>query len=244
MLLSFSLISGEEAKPVETQTVPAGTAAAREVYTDPVGGFSLSLPTGYRKLTEDETREVFKGLSESLNKNVSESVRKQPPVWFIGPVDPKLPAMRPPSLAIAFTENAEQIDPAQVSAYKDALEEKRKQDGGKGGELALSVVKVDGIPSLQEEAEMTNSLNNERDRLIRVAIPGKGKWFELVFNYSADQNEPVRAALKEALDSFKVMEHPPENVENTKKWLRVFYYTMGFGLVGILLSFVLRKMGK
>ena len=204
----------------------------------------MLLPAGYRKLTEDETREVFKGLSDYISKDVAERARKQPPTWFVGPLNPKAPNDHPPSLAIAFTENPEQIDPAQIPVYRDMLEEKHKREGDKVGDVILSVVKVDGITSLQEENDMINPINNERNRLIRVAIPGKGKWFELVFNYSTDQNDAVRAALKDTLESFKVMEHPPENIENTKKWLRVLAYTIGFGLGGVLLSFIFRKLSR
>jgi len=211
---------------------------------DPVAGYSVSIPTGYRKLTDDETREVFKGLSDYLGKEIGERARKRPPVWFIGPVNPKAPNDHPPSFAIAFTENQEQIDPAQIPAYRDSLEEKHKREGDKVGGVVLSVVKVDGIASLQEEDDMVSPVNNERNRLIRVAIPGKGKWFELVFNYSTDQNESVRTALKETLDTFKVMEHPPENTENTRKWLRVLAYTVGFGLGGVLLSYIFRKLSS
>jgi len=216
---------------------------AGELYSDPIAGYSVSIPTGYRKLTEDETRDVFTGLSDALGKDAGERVRKRPPVWFIGPSNPKVANEHPPSFAIAFSENQEQIDPAQIPAYRDMILEKRKRDGDKPGDVTLSVIKVDGINALQEECDLLNRANQERSFLIRVAVPGKGKWYELVFNYSAEQNEGVRVALKEALATFKVMEHPPENVENAAKWLRVLYYTVGFGLVGVVLSFIMRKLG-
>lgn len=243
-LASFALYAAEEPKDIKPDDKASPVELAkREMYTDPVAGYSVLIPNGYRKLTDDESREVFNGMSEVLGKkDIGERSRKRPPAWFIGPVNLKQPNEHPPSFAIAFTENQEQIDPSQIPVYKEMLEEKHKREGDKVGDLVLNVVTVDGIISLQEEGDMISPVNNERNRIIRVAVPGKGKWFDLIFNYSTDQNDPVRVALKETLDSFKVMEHPPENIENRNKWLRVLYYTVGFGLAGIVLSFVLRKL--
>ncbi len=182
-------------------------------------------------------------MSEVLGRDVGEGVGKRPPAWFIGPADPKKPDEPPPSFAINFAEIDQQIDPAQIPLYKQELEDKHKREGDKVGGVVLNVVSVDGITSLQEEYAYSIP-NAPEGRMIRLAVPGKGKWFEMYFNYSPNQDESVRAALKEALESFKVMEHPPENIENRNKWLRVLYYTVGFGLAGVVLSFILRKLSR
>jgi hypothetical protein len=246
LIASFALIAAEEPKPIlpaeSAKPAPVTTGPAkREPYSDAIAGYSVLLPTGYRPLTENETRKVFKWMSEGLARDVGDRAGKRPPVWFIGSTDPKKPDELPPSFAIGFAELDQQIDPALIPAYKLELEEKHKREGDKVGGVALSIVTVDGITSLQEEYAYSMP-NNGDGRLIRLAVPGKGKWYEMYFSYSPSQDESVHAALKEVLDSFKVMEHPPENIENHNKWMRVLYYTLGFGLAGVVLSFLWRRL--
>src|SRR4051794_34977844 len=93
-LLSFGAIAEDkpaEPKPPEPAAqpgVPAGPLA-RQKYVDEKMGFSVELPPGYVKLSENETHEIFKGLSQYIGKEVAERAQRRPPVWFKGPLDPK-----------------------------------------------------------------------------------------------------------------------------------------------------------
>lgn len=220
------------------------SVAPRESFSDPVAGYSLLVPSSYRRLTENEVREIFSGMSKLLGKEIGERAPKRAPAWFVGKPDPAKPNDAPPRFAIGFAELDQPIDPAQITAYRDELAEKHKREGDKIGNMHVSVVSVDGIASLQEEYDYEFGNSTERARLIRLAIPGKGRWYELYFSFSPSQEEGVRAALKELLDSFKVMEHPPQSSENRDKWLRVLYYTVGFGLAGVLISILLQKFSR
>jgi hypothetical protein len=223
-------------------SAPVAGPLQREEFSDPVAGYSVKLPPGYKKLSEDETHAIFEGLSEFWGKEISERARSKPPAWFRGPADPKLPNAPPPMFAVAYADLSESIDPAQLTAYKDKLEEEYKRQGNKYGEINIQVVKVDGITSLEVENDVFSRINNERSRLLRVAVPGKGRWYDLSFMFGNDQSEAVHAALKDVLDSFKVMEHPAESVQNQIRWTRVLMYTAGFGLAGVVLSLLLRKL--
>ncbi|HLX63069.1 MAG TPA: hypothetical protein VKX17_17500 [Planctomycetota bacterium] len=234
--------AAEEPKPAQSGTNAPASNAKREEYSDPEAGYSLLLPAGYRKLSDDEMHFVTKSLSEQLGKDAEARAIKRLPTYFLGPVDFNSPKDKPPSLTILFTENDRQIDPADIPAIKQQLEEQQKREREKAGDYDVKLVKVDGINSLQVEFDVVDpNNNNERNRMIRVAVPAKGKWFEMLFNYSPGQSDTVHAALKETLDSFKVMEHRPTNIANQNKWLRVLYYTIGFGLVGIVLSMLLQR---
>jgi hypothetical protein len=235
-------LAAEQPATATNSTTTATEPAKREMFTDPAGGYSLLLPSGYRKLTDDEMHFVFKSLSEYLGKEASERTIKQPPAYFIGTA--KAPGEKPPSLTIAFSENDQQFTHAQMPMLKAQLEEQHKRQGDKVGESDIKLVTIDGINSIQVENDYFDQIGNERSRMIRVAVPAKGKWIEIRFIFSPAQGDAVHAALKEALDSLKIMEHPAVNVANQNKWLRIAYITLACGLAGVVLSLILQKFRK
>src|SRR6185295_10707860 len=83
--------------------------AKREEFSDGTAGYSLLIPTGYRKLSEEETHQFFKGLSEFLGEKAAERARKRPPANFIGSADPKQKDVTPPTMTIVYTDNQLQI---------------------------------------------------------------------------------------------------------------------------------------
>ena len=243
MFLNAALLCGaEEPKSAEPDVAPAGPLARLD-YSDDAAGYSVKLPPGYIKLTDNETHEIFKGLSEFMGKEASERAQKRPPAWFKGPPDPKNPTLPQPMFAVGYSDLSEPIHPDQLNAYKEKLEEEYKRQGNKFGEIDLKVVLVDGITSLQVEHDVFSPINNERSRVLRVAVPAKGKWFDLNFNFSSEQTDAVHESLKDVLDTFKIAEHQSLVVPNQIKWERVLAYTVGFGLAGVLLSLILKKLG-
>lgn len=233
---------GGTAAPAETPAAPAGPLA-RVNYSDDSAGYSVKLPPGYVKLTDNETHEIFKGLSEFMGKEASERAQKRPPAWFKGPPDPKNSVLPPPMFAVGYSDLSEPIHADQLNAYKEKLEEEYKRQGNKYGEIDLKVVLVDGITSLQVEHDVFSPINNERSRVLRVAVPAKDKWFDLNFNFSSEQTDAVHESLKDVLNTFKIAEHQSANAPNQIKWERVLAYTVGFGLAGVLLSLILKKLG-
>lgn len=234
--------AGSETKPADHSEVPAGPLQ-RLPYKDDINGYSVMLPPGYAKLTENETHEIFKGLSQFISKEASERAQKRPPAWFKGPIDPKHPELPPPMFAVGFSDLKEPIHPDQLNAYKDMLEEEYKRQGNKFGEIGIQTTVVDGITALQVEHDVFSPINNERSRELLVTVPAKGKTYNLDFNFSSEQTESVHAALKDVLDSFKINDHPEADAPNQIKWQRVAAYTIGFGLAGVLLSLILKKLG-
>jgi hypothetical protein len=243
ILLLLGLLRAEDAtKPAATTTpVPAGPLQRLD-HSDPVGGYSVTLPPGYVPLTADETHAIFEGLSEFWGKDVGERARKKPPVWFKGPIDPKNPKASPPMFAIAYNDLDQPVDASQITAYKEKIEDEYKRQGNKYGEIELKTLVVDGITSLQIEHDLISRINNERSRVLRIGVPAKGRWYDLSFNFGIDQTELVHAAVKDVIDSFKVMAHPEAPVQEEGKWMRVLYFTIGGGLVGLILSVVLKRL--
>lgn len=230
--------AAEDAAPAAVETDPSKL----ELFSDPLAGFSVRIPAGYHKLSAEETREVFRGISEYFGKDIAERAQRRPPHWFSGPIDPLKPKSRPPALAIGYTELSEPIDPAMMPFYKQKLEDEYRAKGEKHGDIKVEIVKVDGIDSLRVENEIYSPIDNSRAKLINLLIPGDGKRYEVVFNYSTDQQSQVRDAVTLVQRSFKIEKHPVMDQVTRSKWTRIAMWTIGSFVVGILISIVLRSL--
>lgn len=248
MLMLWACAAFGEDKPADPKPAeapaPAAGPLARQKYADEKIGFSVELPPGYVKLNENETHEIFEGISRYIGKEASERAQKRPPVWFKGPIDPKHPEIHPPVFAILHFDLNETIDPAQMHAYKDQLEERYKREGNRYGEIDIRIVQVDGITSLQVEHDVFSPINNERSRKLAVAVPAKGKRFDLEFNFLPDQSEQAHEALKYVIESFKIAEHQSATPPSQIDWSRVFYITAACGVAGLLLGLILMKLSR
>ena len=222
--------------------VPAAEDELRPLHSDPVAGYSLRIPGGYEKLTEDENREVFEGLSQFLGKDVGERVLKRPPAWFKGPINPAKPKAPPPSLAIGCSEMDQAIDPALMPQYKANFEENFKKKGDRYGELRTEIVQVDGINALRMEHDIFSPIDNSRSRMINIAVPGRGRLYDIVFNFSTHEAEGVEQAVATVLRTFKVDQHPVSETDGKGKWTRVMMWTVGGLVAGILLSLLLKVL--
>jgi len=253
LLLNFSVRAegaaekkSPDVKPEAPAPAPAEPAAPSatepELFTDPLAGYSLRIPLGYHKLTADESREVFRGISEYFGKDIAERAQRRPPQWFGGPIDPKKPKSRPPSLAIGYTDLPEPIDPAMMPYYKKTIEEEYRAKGEKHGEISIEIVKVDGINSLRVEHETFSPIDNSRAHLINLLVPGDGKRYDIVFNYSTDQQAEVREAVSAVQRSFKIDKVPVMDQVTRSKWMRIALWTVGSFVGGILISFLLRSL--
>ena len=243
LLSAVSLAAVEEGPKVEVteKTIDLNALA---VFADPAAGYSFKVPPGYQKLTAEQNREVFDGLSKYLGKEVSERAERQPPAWFNGPADPKRPQTPPPSLGIGFSDLDEPIDPSRMDDYKRELEQEYKRKGDRFGDIKLEVVKVDGINSLRVEHDIFSPVDNSRSRMIKVAVPGHGRRYDIVFTFSTGQAKSVEEALSVVLNTFKVDKHPEISSEAQSKWSRVMLWTAGGFAAGILLSLILMLLSR
>ena len=221
---------------------PAASGSAPDLFNEPLAGYSMRIPQGYERLSEDENREVFRGLSEYLGKEVGDRVLRRPPTWFKGPINPKRPKEKPPALAVGYTDLDEPIDPAQMSRYKSDLEQEYRKRGDKYGEIKIDLVTVGGVNSLRVEHDIFSPIDNSRSRMIKVVVPGHGGSYDIVFNFSGDQASDVATALETVLSSFNVQTRPVVDQETTSRWTRVALWTGGCFLIGILLSVLLKML--
>jgi hypothetical protein len=247
LIIAASVCLAEEPAPATGGTGATGSTADADPatltpYNDTVAGYSFRVPPGYTRLTPEQSRDVFEGLSKFLGKEVGERAERQPPSWFNGPVDPKRPKTAPPALAIGFSEMDAAIDPAQMNEYKTQLEEEYRKRGDRYGELKLEVIKVDGINSLRVEHDIFSPIDNSRSRMIKVSVPGQGRRYDIVFNFVTDQSEGVEKALDTVLKSFKIDKHPVVDEQAQSKWTRIALWTIGCFFAGILLSLLLKVL--
>jgi len=232
VIFAASLVAGE----------PAAQDNSLPVYSDPVGGYSFLVPSGYKKLTAEQNRQVFDGLSKFIGKDIADRAERNPPAYFNGPVDPKRPTSAPPSLAVGYTELDAPIDPSQLPEYRQQIEQELKKRGDKHSELKLDVVKVNGINSLRLEHDVYSPIDNSRSRIIRVSVPGDRRRYDIVFNFHPDQVEGVEQSLAVVLDQFRIDKHQVVNAESQSKWTRIALWTVGCFVGGIVLSLLLKML--
>ena len=229
------------APPDEPPAPAAGDMEKLKLFSDSDAGYSMRIPDGYQRLTEDETREVFHSISEYFGKEAGERVVRRPPAYFKGAPDPKDPKLKPPSLAVGYTDLDEPIDPEKMGFYKEQLETQLRKTGDKSGDVKVSLVQVDGITALRVELDLINP-DNTRDRVIKIAVPGNGRRYEIAFNYSPEQTASVEPAVATVLRSFKINSHPSLDPETKNRWTRIIYWTVGGFALGIILSILLKVL--
>jgi hypothetical protein len=230
----------------EPRAEPAPAAPADinalDTYVDNTAGYSFKIPQGYSKLSPEQNREVFEGLSRFLGKEVGERAERQPPSWFSGPPNPKKPKSAPPSLAVGYTDLDEAVDPAQMPKYKQELEEEYKKRGERFGEIKIDIIKVDGVDSLRVEHDIFSPIDNSRSRMIKISVPGAARRYDIVFNFQSDQAEGVDGALATVLKTFKIDKNAGMDATTQSKWKRIAIWTIGCFFAGILLSLVLKVL--
>jgi hypothetical protein len=223
-----------EAGPTELQKL--------ELYEDKDAGFSLRIPSGFARLTESENREVFKGLSDYFGKQIGDRALRRPPAWFRGPSDAKNSKLLPPSLAIGYTDMVGVIDPSRLSTYKEEIEKEYKKRGEMHGDIIVTILTVSGVNALRIEHDLISPIDNSRSRIVKVAVPGGERRYDIVLNYSPEQTEQVEPALATALNTFKIDTKPVIDAETKSQWTRVAMWTGGMFVLGVVLSLLLKVL--
>lgn len=246
--LSLILLASTAAWAISAEEKPAGPAPAPlpaetstlELFTDPKGAYSLRIPAGFRRLTEDENRDFFKSLSEYMGKDVHDRVLRQPPVWFRGPDDPKKPNAPPPTVGISYTDMRQQIDPSAIEKYRADLEESYRKRGIRAGDVDLKIIKVGNSDALRVEHDIISPIDNTRNRVVMISVPGGERRYDIYFNFSRDQSDLIAPAINTVLATFTISDTPRIDPETRSKWTRVIAWTAGGLLAGILISILLR----
>ena len=125
---------------------------------------------------------------------------------------------------------------------KEKLEEQLRKTGDRFGEITVTMAMVDGITCLRIEHDVINPIDNSRARLIKIAIPGNGRRFDIVFNFSPEQTVSVEPAVATVQRSFKVNSHPALDPETKNRWTRILLWTVGGFALGIILSILLKVL--
>ena len=206
-------------------------------FSDTEAGFSIKVPAGYTRLTQDQIRMAFKGLSNTLGKNVSERTLLRPPAYFQGPIDPAHPKELPPGLAIGFTALAEPIDPALMNQYRNAYEADLRKNGDSVGELQVDVINVNGVPSLRIEHDIFSPIDNTRMRMVKISVPGHERRYDIVFSFYTDQADSVKEAINTVTRSFVVADTGSWSGLSSR-WMRVALYTVGGLVLGLLIGVI------
>lgn len=212
------------------------------LFKDKEAGYSMRLPEGYTRLTQDENREVANNLSEYFGKEASERALRQPPAYFRGPLDPARPKGMPPSLVVNCTGAPLAVDRAQKQQYKEMIEESYRKRGIRHGDIAVDVIQVGSVNAVRAEHDLFSPVDNSRNRVIMVLVPGPDRRYNITLNFSTYQAQAAEAALDVVLRTFKI--HPPAAVdaETQIKWGRVALWTAGGFITGILLSLILKAL--
>jgi hypothetical protein len=234
-------LAGESGAPTDL--------SALKLFSDPAAGYSIRLPAGYERLSEEENRERDSGLSELFARNPSEHAQLQPSIYFKGPQDPKRPKLPPPVFVMSYYDSDQAIDPKELPHYQQLIEQNYRKKGDRYSDLRLTVVQVNGLDALKVENDLINLINNSRDKVIRVRIPvpANSRHYEIFFNFSPNQNDEVQAALAVLLQSFKSQPLPLLDPAAERKWTRILFWTVGSGAAGMLiywLFFLLTRRTK
>ena len=202
----------------------------------------MRIPEGFTRLTEADNREVFRGISEHFGKQVGDRTLRRPPVWFKGPANPAHPTLAPASLAIGYTDLAEAIDVNATQKYKENLEQAYKKAGIKNGEIKIQVIKVSGVDALRIEHDIFSPIDNSQARIVNLAVPGNGRRYDIVFNYSGEQHQEVEKAAQSIIKTFKLKVEPEMDTATQGKWIRVAGFTIGGFVVGVVLMLLLKVL--
>ena len=210
-------------------------------FKDAEAGYSFKVPAGYTRLTQDQIRTAFKGLSNTLGKSVSERTLLRPPAYFQGPIDPAHPKELPPGLAIGFTALAEPVDPALMNQYKNAYEADLRKNGDSTGDVQVDVISVNGVPSLRIEHDIFSPIDNTRMRMVKISVPGHERRYDVVFSFYSDQADSVKDAISTVTKSFAVTD-TGSWTGLSSRWVRVALYTLGGLVLGLLIGVVFSAM--
>ncbi|HEY3324861.1 MAG TPA: hypothetical protein VGP72_30695 [Planctomycetota bacterium] len=250
LVLIFSLLLPASAGllfAAQTQDSKAPPAAVPldfeklSLFKDPDAGYSMRVPEGFARLSDEENRQVFRGITEYMGKQAGERALRRPPAWFKGPADPTNAKLPPPSLAIGYTDLTEPVDPTQMSRYKEELEEAFRKQGEKFGDFSVALASVGGVTSLRIEREIVSVVDGSHGRVVNLAVPGNGRRYDIVFNYSPEQAAHVQPAIETVTRTFR-LESALLDPQTKSKWTRILIWTIGGFIVGIVLSLLLRVL--
>lgn len=208
-------------------------------FKDENSRYSMLIPKGYKRLSEEKIRENVRSNSEIVGKDITEQILREPAAYFEGPIDPARPKVAPPILKLLTTGLDEAVDPTLLSKYKERYENGVRKHGDTVGNVDVSSLTVNGVHALHFEHELFDRLDNSRRHIIDISIPGPGRRYEIVFNYSTDQDAGVREAAETIIKSFKVLEDAFIAPESSSKWVRIALWTLGGLIAGILLGVLL-----
>lgn len=215
-----------------------GTKGGEEpLYADAEAGFKLKVPFGWRRVTEREVRELFRGILRAFGREATEAALRRPPVYFEGP-NPRDTMKIWPNFGVGYIPERFMVDPDQASAYKDQIErymrgEKQECDG-----LEVTVCRIDGALSLRMDyGTRRESVTPLKMLMTRFLIPAADRTLEVVFAYDPSQQKEMQATIDQVLESFQV--ERAAGGDWTSRWGRIALITAAGFAVGVLFGLVL-----
>jgi hypothetical protein len=239
VLCAAGVIGGEPAPKAPDQDL-----STLEAFRDVQAGYSLRLPSGYRKMSEDENRKIVENISQYIGKEAADRVDAQPPAYFKGPIDDERPKTMPPTLTISYASSDEPFETAKLAEYQQRIENTYKKSGLQYSDLKLEIVKIDGVNALRFENEAYSPVDNTRVYKLAFHIPGQGRRYDIVFDCLPFQTESVKAAADVIMKTFKIETPPLMDAATQGKWTRVALWTAGGFVVGILLSVLIKVLSR
>jgi hypothetical protein len=214
-------------------------------FVDARAGYTFKVPEGFRRLTEEEHRETVKGVGEYFGKQAAERVLKQAPTYFVGAPDPARPKAKPPAFSITYYESDMTFSQDGLDGYRKELEDNFKKSDTKYGDLSVKLVDLAGIKALRMNYDLFNMMDNTRELITRIAIPGQGRLYEIYFVNSAAQTAEMEKVIHTVLNTFR-MQTPVNAGDSASEgwWRRTLAYTLGGFGIGIVLSLIILAISR
>jgi hypothetical protein len=259
VLAAVALESGEETeKDTEPKRAPVTLGIQRESqppspstssdkvklspetpFSDARIGVAFTLPEGFSKLSDDEFRANMTRLSEYVGKEAAERVQRQAPLCFRGT---STDGRMPPAMSFSIYGGKIRYEASKLDDYRDQIRAGLERGNVRHGTLDLKLVRVGDIDALRVDYEMQSAEDNSRQKQLTLLIPGPDRFCDVGITYLKGQEETVERALVKVISTFRFFQSNTAGASGGKDWNRIFMWTGGAFLFGVVLSFALRAL--
>lgn len=227
-----------------SQVAPSSTDTSKALspetpFSDPRMGIAFTLPEGFVRLSDDEFRANITRLSEYVGKEAAERVQRQAPLCFRGT---STDGRMPPSLSFSIYGGKVKYEAGKLDRYRDEIRAGLEKGNVRHGTLDLKLVKVGDVEALRVDYEIQSAEDNSRQRQLTLLIPGPDRFCDVGITYLRGQEDQVERGLAKITSTFRYFQSNTISAAGGKNWNRIFAWTAGAFLFGVVLSFALRAL--
>ncbi len=233
---------GEGDRSAGGEAATGKDAEAENHYADAEAGYSLTIPRGWRKVTDKEVREIFRGMLKAFGKKAVETVLQRPPVYFEGP-NPRDPMKIWENFGVGHIPTTFILDPGRLDEYRGMVEKQLKSEETPYEDARVNFVEISGILSIRiDYATRRRAISPLKMLVSHVLIPAEDRTFELVFIFDPSRKEEMERVMGEVLDSF-VVTNPPK-FSWSSKWTRIAILTAAGFVGGVFLGLLIQRLSN